>query len=157
MDKKLCHSEWGERDPSTIYEGMWRVGCSTLVIIIIITPSFNVALHQAPDGSGLCERGGVLKTARSGGVWWGTPDVNEASSPPLLNAEGASPREDRSSFPCMHAGVLVGPGRERRGISVPPEMWATGTCSPDENRIRDTDVGPGCRADQSRRAPWAKR
>ncbi len=39
--------------------------------------------------------------------------MNEASSPPLLNAEDASP--------CMHAGVLVGPGRERKGISVPPE------------------------------------
>ncbi len=79
------------------------------------TLSFNVALHQAPDGSG-CERRGA-ETARFGSVWWGTPDVNEASSPPLLNAEDASPQET-VSFPCMHAGVLVDAGRERKGISV---------------------------------------
>ncbi len=40
----------------------------------------------------MCERRGA-EAGRSGGVWWGTPDVNEASSPPLLYAERASPRE----------------------------------------------------------------
>ncbi len=38
------------------------------------------------------ERRGA-ETARSGGVWWGTPEVNGASSPPLLYAECASPLE----------------------------------------------------------------
>ncbi len=42
----------------------------------------------------------------------------------------------------MHAGVLVGPGKERRGTSE--TGW---------NRTRDTAVGPGCRADQSCRVP----
>ncbi len=42
-----------------------------------------------------------------------TPEVNGASSPPLLYAECASPLET-GLFPCMHAGVLVGPGRSVR-------------------------------------------
>ncbi len=70
---------------------MWRVGC--LPLIISISPSLN---HRPSPGSRrewVCERGGALKTARSGGVWWGTPEVNGASSPPLFYAECASPRE----------------------------------------------------------------
>ncbi len=43
---------------SLIYNILWRVAGSPL--IIIITPSFNATLHQAPDGSG-CVRGGALK------------------------------------------------------------------------------------------------
>ncbi len=43
-------------------------------------------------GVGVWERRGA-ETARSGGVWWGTPEVNGASSPPLLYAECASPLE----------------------------------------------------------------
>ncbi len=65
------------------------------------------------------------------------------SSPLLLNAEGASTRERPVSFPCMHAGVLVGPGRERIGIPRRQSCWTRG---PDENRIRYTADGPGCRA-----------
>ncbi len=70
---------------------MWRVGC--LPLIISISPSLNRRPSPGSRREWVCERGGALKTARSGGVWWGTPEINGASSPPLLYAECASPRE----------------------------------------------------------------
>ncbi len=115
-------------------------------IIIITTPSFNAALHQAPDASG-CVRAEGRWNSRSGSVWWGTPEVNEASSPPLLYAESASSL-------LMHAGVLVGPGRERRGI---PRRQSCRTRGPDENHTRYTADGPGCRAVYPHEAPWVRR
>ncbi len=71
--------------------GVWQVGC--LPLIISISPSLNRRPSPGSRREWVCERGGVLKTARSGGVCWGTPEVNGASSPPLLYAECASPRE----------------------------------------------------------------
>ncbi len=67
---------------------VWRVGC--LPLIISISPSLNRRPSPGSRQEWVCERGGALKTARSGG---GTPEVNGASSPPLLYAECASPRE----------------------------------------------------------------
>ncbi len=56
-------------------------------------PSLNRRPSPGSRREWVCERGGALKTSRSGGVWWGTPKVNGASSPPLLYAECASPLE----------------------------------------------------------------
>ncbi len=84
---------------------------------IIITLSFN---HHPSPGSRrewVCERGGALKQP-------GLAACDEAHlkrmkphhrrcympSVPLLGRPVSSP--------CMHAGVLVGPGRERRGIPL---------------------------------------
>ncbi len=75
-------------------------------------------------GVGVWERR-VAKTAKSGGVWWGTPEVNGASSPPLLYAERTSPRET-GLFPVHACWCTRSPGRERRGTSMSPETWAAG-------------------------------
>ncbi len=61
------------------------------------------------------------------------------------------------SFRCMHAGVLVGPGRVRRGTPAPPVV----SCElPDPwsgvGRTRDAADRPGCRAGDSPQAPWAR-
>lgn len=64
---------------------------------------------------------------RIGGVWWSTPEFHEALPPPPINDERASPQEAGPS-PCMHAGVLVGSGRESEGLT------------------RYAADGPGCRA-----------
>ncbi len=109
--------------------------------------SLFVALHQAPDGSGCVREEGVAETARAGGVCWGAPEPNRASSPPLFKWQARCYSRDRS---------LPRPWRENGGNSVLPETWAAGP-SVRTNRTRDTAVGPGCQADQSRRAPWAKR
>ncbi len=69
-----------------------------------LTPPFT----RLPTGVGVWERRGA-ETARSGGVWWGTPEVNEASSPPLLYAKRASPQE--TGLLPVHAPAL-------------PEPWA---------------------------------
>ncbi len=83
--------------------------------LIIITPSFN---HHPSPGSRrewVCERGGALKQP-------GLAACDEA------HLKRMKPHHRRCympsvplpgrpvSSPCMHAGVLVGPGRERRGI-----------------------------------------
>ncbi len=75
-----------------------------------------------------------------------TPEVNGASSPPLLYAGCASPLET-GLFP-VHArwcprGSRKGALRDR----VPPKARAAGPRGPDEDRTRETAVGPGCRAD----------
>ncbi len=95
--------------------------------LIISTPRpLIAALHQAPDGSGcVWERRGAV-TARSGGVWWGThlkwmePHHRRCYMPsaPLLWRPVSSP--------CMHAGVLVGPGRERWGSNRRTRTRLTG-------------------------------
>ncbi len=54
----------------------------------------------------------------------------------------------------MHAGVLVGPGRERRGI---PRRQSCRTRGPDENRTHYTADVPGCRAVYPQEAPWVRR
>ncbi len=61
---------------------LWRVGC--LPLIISISPSLNRRPSPGSRREWVCERGGALKTSRSGGVWWGTPEVNGASSPPVI-------------------------------------------------------------------------
>ncbi len=71
---------------------------------------YSPPFTRLPTGVGVREEG--RWNARSGGVWWGTPEVNGASSPPLLYASAPLLWRPVSS-PCMHAGVLVGPGRER--------------------------------------------
>ncbi len=53
------------------------------------------------------------------------------------------------SSPCMHTGVLVGPGRERWG-----NEWRRRRELPD--RTRETADGPGCRAVPSPEAPRAE-
>ncbi len=93
--------------------GMWRVSC--------LPPNYQhsrpliAALHQAPDGSGCVREEGRCNSQVWRRVMRHTPEVNGASSPPLLYAGCASLWRPVSS-PCMHAGVLVGPGRERWGI-----------------------------------------
>ncbi len=122
---------------------LWRVGC--LPLIISISPSLNRRPSPGSRREWVCERGGALKTARSGGVWWGTPEVNGASSPPLLYAECASPRET-GLFPGMHTGVLVGPGGERWGNGLPPKAASCGpavrTRDRTARRLTGQDAGP---------------
>ncbi len=98
---------------------VWRVGC--LPLIISISPSLNRRPSPGSRQEWVCERGGALKTARSGG---GTPEVNGASSPPLLYAECASPRET-GLFP-VHArwcprGSRKGALRDR--VAHPWDGW----------------------------------
>ncbi len=66
------------------------------------------------------------------------------------------------SSPCMHAGVLVGPGRERWGIGA-AEGASCRTRGPDEDRTRETAVGPDagptrpiecCRGPRGGRSRW---
>ncbi len=107
---------------------LWRVGCLPPLIVSINASS------RLPTGVGVWERRGA-ETARSGGVWWGThlkwmePHHHRCYMPsaPLLWRPVSSP--------CMHAGVLVGPGRERRAWRTAPARRLTGQ-----------DAGPGCRA-----------
>ncbi len=122
---------------------LWRVGC--LPLIISISPSLNRRPSPGSRREWVCERGGALKTARSGGVWWGTPEVNGASSPPLLYAECASPLET-GLFP-VHAhwcprGSRKGALRER----VPPKARAAGpavrTRTAPARRLTGQDAGP---------------
>ncbi len=93
--------------------GMWRVSCSPL---IISTPRpLIAALHQAPDGSGCVREEGrcnsqVWRRVMRHTLKWMEPHHRRCYMPvaPLLWRPVSSP--------CMHAGVLVGPGRERWGI-----------------------------------------
>ncbi len=133
---------------------LWRV-CCLPPLIIIITPSFNVALHQAPDGSG-CVRGGALKqpglaVCDEAHLTWMKPHHRLCYIPsaPLLGRPG--------SFPCMHAGVLVGPGRERRGR---PRRQSSRTRCPDEIHtrvIRPSSQDAGPTSPVERRGPRGRR
>ncbi len=112
---------------------LWRVGC--LPLIISISPSLNRRPSPGSRREWVCERGGALITSRSGGVWWGTPEVNGASSPPLLYAECASPRET-GLFP-VHArwcprGSRKGALREQ--VPHPLHGWRA--------RMTGQDAGP---------------
>ncbi len=69
----------------------WRVGCLPPNYQHLPVP-YSPPFTRLPTGVGVWERRGA-ETARSGGVWWGTPEVNGASSPPLLYAGCASPLE----------------------------------------------------------------
>ncbi len=58
------------------FSALWWVGCLSLIII----PTPSLIRHPSPGSrrEWVCERGGA------GGVWWGTPEPNGASSPPLF-------------------------------------------------------------------------
>ncbi len=120
---------------------LWRVSC--LPLILSISPSLNRRPSPGSRREWVCERGGALKTARSGGVWWGTPEVNGASSPPLLYAECASPLET-GLFPVHARWCPRGPGRERRAWG--PHPW-------DGWRARMPGRTPGSAAAQRRTKP----
>ncbi len=108
--------------------GMWRVGC--LPLIISISPSLNRRPSPGSRREWVCERGGALKqpglaVCDEAHLKWMEPHHRRCYMPsaPLLWRPVSSP--------CMHAGVLVGPGRER---------WER------KCRTRYTADGPGCRA-----------
>ncbi len=92
---------------------LWRVGCLPPNYQHLPVP-YSPPFTRLPTGVGVWERRGA-ETARSGGVWWGThlkwmePHHRRCYMPsaPLLWRPVSSP--------CMHAGVLVGPGGERWG------------------------------------------
>ncbi len=70
-------------------------------------------------GVGVWERRGA-ETARSGGVWWGTPEVNGASSPPLLYAECVLSSGDRSlPRACTLVSSWVQEGSVERASAAP--------------------------------------
>ncbi len=100
-------------------------------LIISISPSLNRRPSPGSRREWVCERGGALKTSRSGGVWWGTPEVNGASSPPLLYAECASPRET-GLFP-VHARWC--PRGSRKGA-------VEGASAAPVTRLTGQDAGP---------------
>ncbi len=123
--------------------------------IIIITLSFNAALHQAPDGNGCVREEGRWNSQ----VWrrvmrhtWCEWSLITAAVKP----RGRLSSGDRSlSRACTLVSSWVQEGSVE-GFSCrqkyePPDPQSR------RNRTSDTAVGPGCRADQSRRAPWAKR
>ncbi len=110
------------------FKGVWILSVPTVCIYIYIlwrvsclppnyqhSPSLNRRPSPGSRREWVWERRGAV-TARSGGVWWGThlkwmePHHRRCYMPvaPLLWRPVSSP--------CMHAGVLVGPGRERWGI-----------------------------------------
>ncbi len=91
---------------------MWRVGC--LPLIISISPSLNRRPSPGSRREWVCERGGALKqpglaACDEAHLKWMEPHHRRCYMPsaPLLWRPVSSP--------CMHTGVLVGPGRERWG------------------------------------------
>ncbi len=131
---------------------MWRVGC--LPLIISISPSLNRRPSPGSRREWVCERGGALKqpglaACDEAHLKWMEPHHRRCYMPsaPLLWKPVSSP--------CMHTGVLVGPGRERwgNGCRRRRELQTRG---PDEDRTRETADGPGCRAVQSPEAPRAE-
>ncbi len=104
--------------------GVWRVGCLPPNYQHLPVP-YSPPFTRLPTGVGVWERRGT-ETARSGGVWWGThlkwmePHHRRCYMPsaPLLWRLVSSP--------CMHAGVLVGPGRERWGSNCRTRTRLTG-------------------------------
>ncbi len=130
---------------------LWRVGC--LPPYHHHPVPYSLPFTRLPTR---VRRG--TETARAGGEWWGTPEPNGASSPPLFKCRARLSSGDRSLPRAVHArwclrgsrkGAYEGlPCRQRR---EPPDPRFG------RNRIGVTAVGPVCRANQSRRAPWAKR
>ncbi len=99
--------------------------------LIISTPRpLIAALYQAPDGSGCVREEGRCNSQVWRRVMRHTPEVNGASSPPLLYAECASPLET-GLFP--RACTLV-------------SSWVQEGSVESEDRTRETADGPGCRA-----------
>ncbi len=99
--------------------------------LIISTPRpLIAALHQAPDGSGCVREEGRCNSQVWRRVMRHTPEVNGASSPPLLYAGCASPLET-GLFP--RACMLVSSWVQEGSVE-----W--------EDRTRETADGPGCRA-----------
>ncbi len=102
----------------------WRVGCLPPNYQHLPVP-YSPPFTRLPTGVGVWERRGA-ETARSGGMWWGThlkwmePHHRRCYMPsaPLLWRPVSSP--------CMHAGVFVGPGRERRAWRTAPARRLTG-------------------------------
>ncbi len=91
---------------------LWRVGC--LPLIISISPSLNRRPSPGSRREWVCERGGALKqpglaACDEAHLKWMEPHHRRCYMPsaPLLWRPVSSP--------CMHTGVLVGPGGERWG------------------------------------------
>ncbi len=126
---------WKQRTSSIFFCILWRVGCLPPNYQHLPVP-YSPPFTRLPTGVGVWERRGA-ETARSGGVWWGThlkwmePHHRRCYMPsaPLLWRPVSSP--------CMHAGVLVGPGRERW-------VWRTAPA----RRLTGQDAGP---------YPWKRR
>ncbi len=102
---------------------LWRVGC--LPLIISISPSLNRRPSSGSWREWVCERGGALKqpglaACDEAHLKWMEPHHRRCYMPsaPLLWRPVSSP--------CMHAGVLVGPGRERRAWRTAPARRLTG-------------------------------
>ncbi len=131
--EKYCDINFWSHHPALIYIYiyiyiLWRVGC--LPLIISISPSLNRRPSPGSRREWVCERGGALKqpglaVCDEAHLKWMEPHHRRCYMPsvPLLWRPVSSP--------CMHAGVLVGPGRERWGSNC---------------RTRYTADGPGCRA-----------
>ncbi len=131
--------------------------------LIISTPRpLIAALHQAPDGSGCVREEGRCNSQVWRRVMRHTPEVNGASSPPLLYAGCASPLET-GLFP-VHArwcprGSRKGALRDR----VPPKARAAGpavrTRTAPARRPSGQDAGPTrpiecCRGPRGGRSRW---
>ncbi len=131
--------------------------------LIISTPRpLIAALHQAPDGSGCVREEGRCNSQVWRRVMRHTPEVNGASSPPLLYAGCASPLET-GLFP-VHArwcprGSRKGALRDR----VPPKARAAGpavrTRTAPVRRPSGQDAGPTrpiecCRGPRGGRSRW---
>ncbi len=107
--------------------------------LIISTPRpLIAALHQAPDGSGCVREEGRCNSQVWRRVMRHTPEVNGASSPPLLYAECASPLET-GLFP-VHAHWCPRGSRKGALREQLPHPY--------------TADGPGCRAVSSPEVPW---
>ncbi len=107
--------------------------------LIISTPRpLIAALHQAPDGSGCVREEGRCNSQVWRRVMRHTPEVNGASSPPLLYAECASPLET-GLFP-VHARWCPRGSRKGALREQLPHPY--------------TADGPGCRAVSSPEVPW---
>ncbi len=108
--------------------------------LIISTPRpLIAALHQAPDGSGCVREEGRCNSQVWRRVMRHTPEVNGASSPPLLYAGCASPLET-GLFPVHARWCPRGPGREREGSGAAEGRELPDPRS-DEDRTRETAVG----------------
>ncbi len=93
--------------------------------LIISTPRpLIAALHQAPDGSGCVREEGRCNSQVWRRVMRHTPEVNGASSPPLLYAECASPLEDRSlPRACTLVSSWVQEGCVEGAAAAPVHGW----------------------------------
>ncbi len=140
--------------------GMWRVSC--LPPNYQHSPSLNRRPSPGSRREWVCERGGRCNSQVWRRVMRHTPEVNGASSPPLLYAGCASPLET-GLFP-VHArwcprGSRKGALRDR----VPPKARAAGpavrTRTAPARRPSGQDAGPTrpiecCRGPRGGRSRW---